>query len=222
VTLRLFVASVALALVATTGCGAKTPDYQSVWSTPATTTTSTSAEPPVPIAQFLEQAGVNGELIAPDKLTDLTVTMPTPPGWHPYANPNLAPGTRAIAKGDTYPMAMLLVFRLTGNFDVAEAIKHGYADAELSQNFKRLNASTDNWKGFPSSMIEGSYDLNGRRMHSYNRIVIPTGAPQKPNVAGQRYLVQFTVTGFAEKAAEEAPDIESIIAGFNVAIPPPK
>ena len=153
--------------------------------------------------------------VAPDKLTDLTVTMPTPPGWQPYANPNLAPGTRAIAKGDTYPMAMLLVFRLTGDFDVNEAIKHGYADAELSQNFKRLNASTDNWKGFPSSMIEGSYDLNGRRMHSYNRIVIATGAPP----ANQRYLVQFTVTGYAEKAAEEAPDIESIIAGFNVAVP---
>ena len=26
-------------------------------------------------------------------------------------------------------------------------------------------------------MIEGSYDLNGQRMHSYNRIVIATGAP---------------------------------------------
>ena len=43
-------------------------------------------------------------------------------------------------------------------------------------------------------MIEGSYDLNGRRMHSYNRLVIPTGAPP----ANQRYLVQFTVTGYAE------------------------
>lgn len=219
-----------MAVLAATGCGAKAPDYQSVWSTSATTTTSANTEPPVPIAEFLEQAGVNGELLAPDKLTDLTVTMPTPPGWQPYANPNLAPGTRAIAKGDTYPMAMLLVFRLTGDFDVDEAVKHGYADAELSENFKRLNASTDNWKGFPSSMIEGSYDLNGRRMHSYNRIVIATGAPQKPNVTGQaappsqRYLVQFTVTGYAEKAAEEAPDIESVIAGFNVAVPnaPPK
>ena len=62
-------------------------------------------------------------------------------------------------------------------------------------------------------MIEGSYDLNGSRMHSYNRIVIATGAPP----ANQRYLVQFTVTGYAEKAAAEAPDIEAIIGGFNVA-----
>jgi hypothetical protein len=215
VRLRVGAAGAAL-IVAISGCGAEAPDYQSILSTTTTTTTSANAEPPVPISAYLEQLGVNGELIAPDKLTDLTVTMPAPPGWQPYANPNLAPGTRAIAKGDTYPMAMLLVFRLTGDFDVNEAIKHGYADAEASENFKRLNASTDNWKGFPSSMIEGSYDLNGRRMHSYNRIVIPTGAPP----ANARYLIQFTVTGYAEKAAEEAPDIESIIGGFNVAVPP--
>jgi Probable lipoprotein LpqN len=208
----LCVAAAAVA-VAATGCGAEAPDYQSIWSTSATTTPS-STDTPVPIAAYLQDAGVDGALIAPDKLTDLTVTMPTPSGWQPYVNTNLAPGTRAIAKGDTYPMAMLLVFRLTGDFDVNEAIKHGYADAELSQNFTRLNASTDNWKGFASSMIEGSYDLNGRRMHSYNRIVIATGAPP----ANQRYLVQFTVTGFAEKAVEEAPDIESIISGFNVAV----
>jgi Probable lipoprotein LpqN len=214
-------AAVALAVIAATGCGAETPDYHSVWSTSSTPPpppTTTGA--PVPIAKFLEDAGVNGESVAPDKLTDLTVTMPRPKGWQQYSNPNFAPGTQVIAKGDTYPTAMLVVLKLNGDFDVNEAIKHGYADAELSQNFKRLNASTDNWHGFPSSMIEGSYDLNDRRMHSYNRIVVATGAPP----ANQRYLVQFTVTGYAEKAAEEAPDIEAVIGGFNVALPgaPPK
>ncbi len=208
-------AIVALVILAATGCGAETPDYQSIWSTSATTTTPTITEQPVPIAAYLEGLGVTGEPVAPDKLTDLTVTVPTPPGWKPYTNTNFAPGTRVIAKGDTYPIAMLLVFKLSGDFDVNEAIKHGYADAELSENFRRLNASTDNFRGFPSSMIEGSYDLNGRRMHSYNRIVIATGSPP----ANQRYLAQLTVTGYAEKAAEEAPDIESIIAGFNVAVP---
>ena len=213
-------AAVALVVLAATGCGAETPDYHSVWSTSSTTPPPTTTEAPVPIAKFLEDAGVTGEPVAPQKLTDLTVTMPQPKGWQQYNNPNFAPGTQLIAKADTYPTAMLMVFKLTGDFDVNEAIKHGFADAELSQNFKRLNASTDNWHGFPSSMIEGSYDLNGRRMHSYNRIVIPTGAPP----ANQRYLVQFTVTGYAEKAVEEAPDIEAVIAGFNVAVPnmPPR
>ena len=212
-------ATVALVVVAAVGCGAETPDYHSVWTTSSTATTTTNATP-VPIAAYLEQSGVVGEPVAPQKLTDLIVTMPQPKGWQQYNNPNFAPGTQTIAKGDTYPIAMLLVFKLTGAFDVNEAIKHGYADAELSQNFKRLNASTDNWHGFPSSMIEGTYDLHERRMHTYNRIVIPTGAPP----ANQRYLIQFTVTGYAEKAAEEAPDIEAVIGGFDVkaASPPPR
>ncbi|HYZ66583.1 MAG TPA: LpqN/LpqT family lipoprotein [Mycobacterium sp.] len=222
-TIRGWAAIAALVTLAATGCGAKTPDYQSIWSTSPTTTAAPSTEQPVPISKFLEEAGVTGDPVAPDKLTDLTVTLPRPPGWQQYSNPNFAPGTRVIAKGDTYPTAMLMVFALKGNFDVNEAIKHGYADAELSQNFRRLNASTDNWKGFPSAMIEGSYDLNGRRMHSYNRIVIPTGAPP----ANQRYLVQFTLTGYADKAAEEAADIEAVIKSFDITVPgapptPPK
>ncbi len=215
-TARRSLAAAALVVVAASGCGTEPPDYQSIWSTSATPTTSTGSEPPVPIAMYLEESGVVGDPVAPEKLTDLTVTFPTPPGWAPYVNTNLTPLTRVIAKGDTYPTAMLMMFRLTGNFNVEEAItEHGYADAEMSQNFKRLNASTDDFKGFPSAMIEGSYDLNGRRMHSYNRIVIATGAPP----ANQRYLIQFTVTGYAEKAAEEAPDMEAIIGGFNVAVP---
>jgi hypothetical protein len=212
---------VALVTFAATGCGAETPDYHSLWTTSTTPSPTTTAKAaPVPISQFLEESGVTGEPVAPQKLTDLTVTMPQPKGWTQYNNPNFAPGTQVIAKNDTYPTAMVIVLKLTGNFDVGAAIQHGYADAEMSQNFKRLNASTDNWHGFPSSMIEGSYDLNGRRMHSYNRIVIPTGTPP----ANQRYLVQFTVTGYAEKAAEEGPDIEAVIKSFNVAVPgaPPK
>jgi hypothetical protein len=220
VTFRHWAAAATLVALAATGCGAEQPDYHSLWTTSSTTPPPTTTEAPVPIAKFLEGAGVTGEPVAPQKLTDLTVTMPRPKGWQQYNNPNFAPGTQVIAKGDTYPTAMLVVVKLTGNFDVNEAVKHGYADAELSQNFRRLNASTDNWHGFPSSMIEGSYDLNGRRMHSYNRIVIATGAPP----ANQRYLVQFTITGYAEKAAEEAPDIEAVIAGFDVAVPkaPPR
>jgi len=210
-----------MAVLVASGCTPKPPDYQSILSTTPTTTTTTTPEPgsqeALPIATYLEQKGVVGEPIPADKLTDLTVTYPTPPGWKPFVNSNLSPGTRVIARGTTYPMAMVVVFKLNGDFDVSEAIKHGYNDAEMSENFNRLNASMDNFKGFPSSMIEGSYDLNGQRMHSYNRIVIATGAPP----ANQRYLIQFTVTGYAEKAAEEAPDMEAIIGGFNVAVPKP-
>ena len=209
-----FAATIALLVITVAGCGDKSPDYTSLLTTSPKSSTPTSTTTPVPISEYLETAGVVGQPVPPDKLTDLTVTMPKPKGWEQYSNPNFAPGTRVIAKGDTYPTAMLIVFRLSGgDFDAAKAIEHGNADAEKSENFRRLAASTDDWKGFPSSMIEGSYDLNGKRMHSYNRIVIATGSPP----ANQRYLIQFTVTGYADKAASEAPDIEAVIGGFNVA-----
>lgn len=196
------------------GCGAKTPDYQSIWTTGSTTPTTTSdGTPPVPISSYLEDIGVSGEPVAPEKIPDLTVTMPTPPGWHTYANPNLTPRTRMIAKGNTYPTAMLLAFSLHGDFDVTKALKdHGFADAQMSENFKQLNASNEDWKGFPSAMIEGSYDLNGKRMQSYNRIVIPTGVESPP----QRYLIQLTVTTYADQAEAEGQDIQAVISGFDI------
>jgi hypothetical protein len=211
--------AIPLALVivlAVAGCGPSAPDYQSIWSTTTTTTTPTSTEAPVPLSSYLENIGVTGAPVAPDKLTDLIVSLPTPPGWAPYTNPNMAPGTRMIAKGATYPTVMLLVFQLTGDFDVKEALKHADGDAQLSENFKRLNGSADNFRGFPSSMVEGTYDLNGQRMQSYNRVVVATGTPARPGLPGQKYLIQLTVTSFADQAAQQGPDIETILRGFVV------
>ena len=200
------------------GCGPSTPDYKSIWTTTtSTTTTAPNTDKPISLSTYFENIGITGAPVAPDKLTDLTVTVPEPPGWKPYFNVNLSPGTRTIAKGDTYPTAMLLVFQLDGNFDVAEALKHANGDALLSANFKQLNASTDNFRGFPSSMIEGTYDLNGQRMQSYNRIVFAEGTPARANLPGQRYLVQLTVTAFANEAQADGPDIEAVIKGFTVA-----
>jgi hypothetical protein len=62
-------------------------------------------------------------------------------------------------------------------------------------------------------MIQGSYDLNGKRLHSWSRIVIPTGSPPD----NQRYLVQLTITSMADQAFAQASDVEAIIAGFTVA-----
>jgi hypothetical protein len=106
-----------------------------------------------------------------------------------------------------------MAFKLEGNFDAAELVKHGNADATLADNFKQLNQSGANFHGFPSSMIEGSYDLGGQRLHTYNRIVIPTGSAP----GHQRYLVQLAVTSLAVQAAPDAADIQAIIRGFTVA-----
>jgi hypothetical protein len=192
------------------GCGPKTPDYQSIWTS---TTTTTSTEAPVPFAQYLESSGVTGEAVAPDKLTDLTVSIPTPQGWKPVDKPNIPPTTEAIGKDGNFPEAMLMVFKLNGDFDPTDLVKHGNSDALLAKNFKLLDQSGANFNGFPSSMIEGSYDLGGVRLHTYNRIVIATG----PAPAHQRYMVQLSVTSLAVQAAPDAADIQAIIHGFTVA-----
>jgi hypothetical protein len=193
------------------GCGPKTPDYQSIWTSSTTTTTSTEA--PVPFAQYLESSGVTGEAVAPDKLTDLTVSIPTPRGWKPVDKPNIPPTTEAIGKDGNFPEAMLMVFKLNGDFDPTDLVKHGNSDARLADNFKLLDQSGADFHGFPSSMIEGSYDLGGLRLHTYNRIVIPTG----PAPARQRYMIQLAITSLAVQAAPDAADIQTIIHGFTVA-----
>src|SRR6185312_7624235 len=137
--------------------------------------------------------------VAPGSLPDLTVSIPTPPGWSPFTSPNISPQTLIISQGGKFPTARLVVFKLNGDFDPAQVIKHGNDDAQLFENFKQLDVSMADYNGFPSSMIQGSYDLDGTRLHSWNRIVIPTGAgPDK-----QRYLVQLTITSLANEAVKQ-------------------
>jgi Probable lipoprotein LpqN len=213
---RLSAAAVAMAALAASavGCAPKPPDYQSIWTTSSTTaTTATTTGKPVPFSKYLESIGVTGDQVDPNTLPDLTVSIPTPPGWSPYTNPKISPNTKVISKGGKYPTAMLMVFKLRGDFDPANAIKKGNADAQLLHNFTQLDASNADFNGFPSSMIQGSYDADGMRMHSYNRMVIATGSPP----AKQRYLVQLTITSLANEAVAQSSEIETIIRGFVIA-----
>jgi hypothetical protein len=213
--IELSAAAVAIAALtaSTVACAPKPPDYQSIWTTSSTTTaTTTASTPPVPLSQYLESVGVAGEPVAPNTLTDLTASIPTPPGWAPYHDPKTTPNTEAISKGGEYPMAMLMVFKLRGDLNPAEAVKHANADAQMAQNFHQLDASTADFNGFPSSMIEGSYNLGGSRLHGWNRVVFPTGSPP----ANQRYLVQLTITSLANAAVEQSSDVQAIIHGFVV------
>ena len=213
--MKRFAVAVAIVALAAVACGPKSADFHSILSTTtvaATSTTAPSAKP-VPLSQYLESIGVTGQQVAPDDLKDLTVSIPTPPDWSRASNPKIAPQTVMLSKGGKFPTARLVVFRLRGDFDPAQVIKHGNDDAQLFENFKQLNVSMADYNGFPSSMIEGSYDLNGRRLHSWNRVIIATGSAP----ANQRYLVQLNITTLANQAAAQAADIESIIASFTVA-----
>ena len=206
-----FAVATAVVVASAVACGPKSPDFQSVLSTTssAAVTTTTTTGKPVPLSEYLESIGVNGEPVPPGDLPDLTVSIPTPQGWAPHGDPKAHPNAVMLAKGDNLPAAMLIVFKLRGTFDAADAIKH--ANADLPEGFHQLNASMAPFNGFPSSMVEGSYDARSGRMHSWNRIVLPTGS------SDQRYMVQLTITSMAGEAVKQSDDIEAIIRGFVVA-----
>jgi hypothetical protein len=199
--------------VSAVGCGPKSPDYQSIWSTTPTTTSTAPTEKPVPFSQYLESNGVSGSPVTPDQVAVLTISIPIPAGWQKVNRVNIPQTTELIAKADSFPNAMLIVFKLGGEFDAKELVKHGNDDARLAQNFKQLESSNADFHGFPSSMIEGSYNLGNQRLHTINRIVIAHGPGEDPD----KYLIQLAVTSLADKAVEDAADIETIIRGFTVA-----
>lgn len=211
-------AALAVAIVVA-GCGAETPDYQSIWtdspsvSTPAPATTSAE---PVPFYEYLEGLGVTGEPMAVDALQDVQLTLPVPRGWSKDDDPELRDVEliRPDDSQDHYPNVMVMAFKLWGNFDVAEAMKHANADALMSKNFTKLGESFDDFDGFPSAMIEGSYDApDGRRIHTYNRVVIPV------TETFDRYLIQFTASTLANQAVAQSDPIEETIKGFAVTVP---
>lgn len=206
-------ATLAALTVSAVGCGPKSPDYQSIWSTTPTTTSAAPAEKPVPFSQYLESNGVSGSPVAPDQVAELTISIPIPAGWQKVNRVNIPQTTELIAKADSFPNAMLMVFKLGGEFNAKELVKHGNDDARLAQNFKQLESSNADFHGFPSSMIEGSYNLGDQRLHTINRIVIAHGAGEEPD----NYLIQLAVTSLADKAVEDAADVEAIIRGFTVA-----
>lgn len=205
------VAALAVCALTAVGCGGKSPDYQSIWT--STPTSTTTPEGPVPLAQYLEDQHVGREQVAPDSLPDLTVSIPTPKGWSARKNPKLPTLTEVIGKGERYPSAILTVLRLNGDVNAADVIKYGINDAGPAKNFRVLDSSTADFHGFPSGMVQGSHDLNGERLHTWFRMVVATGA--KP--AAQRYLVQLTIVTLADQARADAADVESIINGFTVA-----
>lgn len=190
-----------------TACETKPTDYRAIWSsTPTTAPTTTST--PASFSQYLQDKGVDGQPMTPQTLTELTVSMPQPPGWAVVTDPSQPSAFEVIRKTAVaayQPTAVLLVFKLKGpDFDVNEALKHAY---------DMPGAIQEPFDGMPSAKIEATYyEANSQQVHRYNRIVIATAK------SNQRYLVQFSVSTAADQAGEADPDVLTIIKGFTIAV----
>lgn len=146
----------------------------------------------------------------------LNITLPMPAGWSHVPDPNVPDAFAVIADrrgGSLYtPNAQVVVYKLNGQFDPKEAITHGFVDSQTLMAWQTTNASLEDFNGFPSSIIEGTYrdgdmTLNTSRRH----VIVPTD--------DAAYLVSLTVTTGAGRAIGIAPVTDGVISGFRVERP---
>ncbi|MCV7161053.1 LpqN/LpqT family lipoprotein, partial [Mycolicibacterium brisbanense] len=170
------------------------------------------------IADYFKSKGVKLEPQVSRNFTALSIVLPMPQGWSTVPDPNVPDAFAVIAdrsSTDLYtPNAQVVVYKLIGNFDPAEAISHGYVDSLQQMAWQTTDMTMGDFNGFPSSFIEGSYRADSQTINTSRRHVIATVGPD-------RYLVSLSVnTGAATQgvsAAAEAAD--AIVSGFKVSAP---
>lgn len=142
-----------------------------------------TAVPPLPppvtpaisgtLRDHLREKGVKLEAQRPHGFKALDITLPMPPRWTQVPDPNVPDAFVVIADrlgNSVYTSnAQLVVYRLIGDFDPAEAITHGYIDSQKLLAWQTTNASMANFDGFPSSIIEGTYRENDMTLNTSRR-----------------------------------------------------
>jgi hypothetical protein len=193
-------------------------------SSPAPTTTSaiptmTPAPPPataptgkpMEFREYLASINVTGTPVHLDQAPGLAVTVPVPDGWAQTSDPLFATGVQFVqpvgVEGNN-PSVTLMAVQLDGAFDPKDAIRHANADA-LPPTAKDVTESFDDYDGFPSAATQG---VVGATQH-YNRIVL-ADVPS----TGKRYLAQLTVTTPKDQLIASTPALNTVVAGFKVAV----
>ncbi|WP_343710085.1 LpqN/LpqT family lipoprotein [Mycobacterium sp.] len=168
------------------------------------------------LRDYLQSKAVTLEPQQPQTLKALDITVPVPPRWTQVPDPNV-PDAFAVIADRTGPSlytsnAQVVVYKLVGDFDPAEAITHGYVDSLQQPAWRTTNASLADFDGFPSSHIEGTYRQNDMTLNTSRRHVIATSG-------NARYLVSLAVTTDVAVAVADAPATDAVVNGFRVRVP---
>ena len=177
----------------------------------------------VTLADFLKEKGVGLEPQASSDFKALNIVLPMPRGWSHVPDPNVPDAFAVIADrvgGDGLytSNAQVVVYKLVGEFDLKEAITHGFIDSQQLPAWRSTAASLADYGGMPSSLIEGTYRENNMTLNTSRRHVIAASGPD-------RYLVSLSVTTTVQQAVAAADATDAIVRGFKVsapaAVPPP-
>ncbi|MDC9006694.1 LpqN/LpqT family lipoprotein [Mycobacterium marinum] len=169
------------------------------------------------VRDYLNGKGVKLEAQRPQGFNALEITLPMPPRWTSVPDPNVPDAFAVIADrvggNSVYTSnAQVVVYKLVGDLDPAEAISHGFVDSQNLLAWRTTNASMAEFGGFPSSVIEGTYRENDMTLNTSRRHVIATSG-------SENYLVSLSVTTAQSQAVADAPATDAIINGFRVATP---
>lgn len=180
---------------------------------PVTITPATSGT----ITEYLTEAGVTLEPQTSKDFRALNIVLPMPPGWAHIPDPNVPDAFAVIAdrvggNGLHSSNAQVVVYKLTGEFDPVEAIRHGFVDSQQLPAWRSTDASLADYGGMPSSLIEGTYRENALTLNTSRRHVIAASGPE-------HYLVSLSVTTSVDQVVPAASATEAIIQGFKVSAP---
>ncbi|ORB84836.1 hypothetical protein B1987_14750 [Mycobacterium kansasii] len=169
------------------------------------------------LREFLQGKGVKFEPQRSQGFKALDITLPMPPRWTAVPDPNVPDAFLVIADrvggNSIYTSnAQVVVYKLVGDFDPAEAMTHGFVDSQKLLAWRTTNSSMADFNGFPSSIIEGTYRENDMTLNTSRRHVLATSG-------ADRYLVSLSVTTAAAQAIADAPATDAIVNGFRLALP---
>ncbi|WP_077739689.1 LpqN/LpqT family lipoprotein [Mycolicibacterium boenickei] len=187
---------------------------------PAPVAQTITPAPSGTFAEFFKSKGVKMEPQVSHNFKALSIVLPLPSGWTNVPDPNVPDAFAVIAdrsSTDLYtPNAQVVVYKLVGNFDPAEAISHGFVDTQQLQSWRPTDMAMGDFNGFPSAFIEGSYMSGSQMLNTSRRHILATAGPD-------RYLVSLSVNSSAANqgvsAAADAAD--AIVSGFKVSAPAP-
>ncbi len=163
--------------------------------------------------EYLQGLGIAVVPLSPESPASVRVEMPVPDGWENLGSVEpaylIADKPSGADQGRT-PSAVVYLIKLDGPLDARKAItEHGFADAQNTQNFQKISSSLEDFQGYPSAAIEGTYENQNVRVHAWNRDVIVPDGPS-------HYLVQLTVTTTEAQSATLATDVATLTRGLKI------
>nr|WP_313777546.1 LpqN/LpqT family lipoprotein [Mycobacterium sp.] len=186
---------------------------------PRPVTVPLSPNPAGTIRDYLSSVNVQMEPQTANNFTALNIVLPRPTGWTQVPDPNVTDAFAVIADrvgGDGLytSNAQVVVYKLVGDFDAREAIRHGFVDNQQLTAWRATDGSIAEINGVPTSIIEGTYRENNMTLNTSKRHIIATSGTD-------RYLVSLAVTTAESQSVAAAAATDAIVNGFRVATPAP-